>query len=85
LSGAYYVELAPVIGAGGDSAGYIEFGRPHRNLPEAPAEDIHLIRPEVGLLILFPSYLYHRSLPFEGAGERISISFDLAPAEEDAA
>ena len=40
-----------------------------------------MIRPEPGLLLLFPSYYYHRSLPYDGAGERISISFDLAPAE----
>jgi len=29
-------------------------------------------------LLLFPSYLFHRTLPYAGSGERISISFDLA-------
>ena len=31
-----------------------------------------------GTLLLFPSYLFHRTLPFAGEGERISISFDLS-------
>lgn len=80
LSGAYYVELPPAV-RDDDSAGWIEFGRPHRGLPLPPADDIVCLRPEVGMLLLFPSYLYHRTLPFAGTGERISISFDLAPAD----
>lgn len=77
LSGAYYVELPPGLGEGEDAAGWIEFGRPHKGLPQPPATAIQRIRPEPGLLLLFPSYLYHRTLPFAGAGERISLSFDL--------
>ena len=50
--------------------------------PEPPEDWIAVIRPQPGQLLLFPSYYYHRTLPFEGAGERISISFDLAPAQE---
>ena len=80
LSGAYYVELPPAV-RDDDPAGWIEFGRPHRGLPEPPADDIRCFRPEVGSLLLFPSYLYHRTLPYAGAGERISISFDLAPVD----
>lgn len=80
LSGAYYVELPPAV-RDDDTAGWIEFGRPHRGLPEPPADDIQCLRPEVGSLLLFPSYLYHRTLPYAGSGERISISFDLAPLD----
>lgn len=80
LSGAYYVELPPAV-CDDDTAGWIEFGRPHRGLPAPPAADIQCLRPEVGCLLLFPSYLYHRTLPYAGEGERISISFDLAPAD----
>jgi hypothetical protein len=35
------------------------------------------MRPEAGKLIFFPSYTYHRTLPFSGTGKRISIAFDL--------
>lgn len=77
LSGAFYVELPPSVDAG--EQGWIEFGRPYGSLPpHAPA--LRTERPVVGDLLLFPSYLFHRTLPYRGDGERISISFDLAAA-----
>ena len=82
LSGAYYVELPPALGAGDDPAGWIEFGQPHRGLPQLDDARLLRIRPQEGVLLLFPSYVYHRTLPFAGAGERISISFDLTAAAD---
>jgi uncharacterized protein (TIGR02466 family) len=35
------------------------------------------IRPEPGLMILFPSYLAHMVFPHEGPAQRISIAFNL--------
>ncbi len=35
------------------------------------------IRPKAGLLILFPSWLYHQVRPYRGADLRISIAFNL--------
>ncbi|WP_342316561.1 putative 2OG-Fe(II) oxygenase [Lysobacter sp. FW306-1B-D06B] len=79
LSGAYYVELPPAIGDDDAThAGWIEFGRPFANLPSPPDTALRRVRPQVGTLLLFPSYLFHRTLPYAGEGERISISFDLA-------
>ncbi|MBF6023155.1 putative 2OG-Fe(II) oxygenase [Lysobacter niastensis] len=78
LSGAYYVELPAAIRDDDPGhAGWIEFGRPYANLPFWP-DALHRVRPHVGTLLLFPSYLFHRTLPYHGAGERISVSFDLA-------
>ncbi|MCW5581951.1 MAG: hypothetical protein KIS72_11480 [Luteimonas sp.] len=37
------------------------------------------IRPEEGTMLLFPSYFYHRTLPFEDESPRISIAFDVLP------
>jgi hypothetical protein len=37
----------------------------------------HLIRPEAGLMVLFPASVMHFVHPFRGAGERISIACDL--------
>ncbi|GAB3339883.1 putative 2OG-Fe(II) oxygenase [Marilutibacter aestuarii] len=80
LSGAYYVELPPAVaGDDGTHPGWIEFGRPYPHLAPAAAA-LRLEQPRVGDLLLFPSYLFHRTLPYRGAGERISISFDLAAA-----
>ena len=28
-------------------------------------------------MLLFPSYMFHRTLPFAGTGERISVAFDV--------
>lgn len=78
LSGSYYVALPPALGGDGH-AGWLEFNRPPPDLPAVPESAIDRFEPRVGRLYLFPSYLYHRTLPFEGEGERISISFDLAP------
>ncbi|MFD0739766.1 putative 2OG-Fe(II) oxygenase [Lysobacter koreensis] len=79
LSGAYYVELpAAIRDDDPDHAGWIEFGRPYATLPPWPEHALRRVRPQVGTLLLFPSYLFHRTLPYRGDGERISISFDLA-------
>lgn len=79
LSGAYYPLLPDTLGDGEDRAGWIEFGRPSTELPPVPEDALRWIRPEEGLLLLFPSYLFHRTIPFEGGGERISVSFDVEP------
>jgi uncharacterized protein (TIGR02466 family) len=73
-SGSYYV------GVGEPDAepqynGWIEFQDPR------PA-NIHggkeRIKPEPGLLLMFPSWLNHYVNPFHGKGERISIAFNLS-------
>lgn len=81
LSGAYYVTLPPALHEGDPRhAGWIEFGRPYAHLPAQGDVAVHLACPREGELLLFPSYLFHRTLPYAGGGERISISFDLAAA-----
>jgi hypothetical protein len=61
-------------------AGWFELGRlPERfRVPVAP--EIRAVRPEAGMMILFPSYFYHRTVPFETGETRISIAFDVMPA-----
>jgi uncharacterized protein (TIGR02466 family) len=81
LSGAYYVELPQAIRADDAThAGWIEFGRPYAGMPAWPEDALRYVLPQVGMLLLFPSYMFHRTLPYAGGGERISISFDLAAA-----
>ena len=38
-----------------------------------------VIRPDVGDLVLFPSSLYHRTIPFDSEKERLSLAFDVVP------
>jgi len=80
LSGVYYASVPPDITAGADQAGWIEFGEPLADYRFTKRPDLHLIRPEEGLALLFPSYFYHRTLPFRSNGTRISLAFDVVPA-----
>jgi len=41
--------------------------------------ELRAIRPREGLMLLFPSYFYHRTVPFSAAEPRVSIAFDAIP------
>jgi uncharacterized protein (TIGR02466 family) len=80
LSGVYYVQLPETLGASAqDNAGWIEFGRPPDDLNLRREPPVYTVQPRAGLLILFPSYVFHRTIPFAEAQPRISIAFDLIP------
>ena len=80
LSGVYYVQLPEIISQPGQGeAGWIEFGRPPEHFHCTVEPKVRAIQPEPGLMLLFPSYFYHRTVPFESADLRISISFDVLP------
>jgi len=45
-----------------------------------PSLDAELsVRPEVGLLVLFPSYFWHGTLPFHSEQLRLTVAFDVVP------
>ena len=77
LSGVYYASVPADIAAGADQAGWIEFGEPLADYRFTAKPELRLIRPEEGLMLLFPSYFYHRTLPFSAGGTRVSIAFDM--------
>lgn len=79
LSGVYYVQTPDIVGASENgNAGWIEFGRPpERYGVDAPVT--RSIRPQEGHMLLFPSYMYHRTIPFDDTRARISIAFDIIP------
>ncbi len=57
---------------------WIKFGEP--GIPTRPAlGPEHFIRPEPGLLVLFPSYMGHGTVPFSGGAPRLSVALDLLP------
>jgi hypothetical protein len=79
LSGVYYVRLPDDMQAAGPQAGWLEFGLPpERLVVKSPAEP-RAVEPREGRLVLFPSYFYHRTQPFESDRSRISIAFDVMP------
>ncbi len=82
LSSAYYVELPRAadveLPRGEDPrAGWLAFGEPGIALEGAGPD--HFVKPEPGLLVLFPSYLWHGTLPFAAGGRRLTAAFDVLP------
>lgn len=78
LSGVYYVTVPDLVKRGDNAhKGWIEFGRPPEHYPIKVDPDVTFIEPVEGKLILFPSYLYHRTVPYEDDAMRISIAFDF--------
>ncbi len=59
--------------------GWIEFGRPDSRYTCVRDARLKLIEPVEGMVVLFPSYLWHRTVPLDSAEERISIAFDIYP------
>lgn len=80
LSSACYIGLPPELGDDAENpAGWLQFGVPDAalGLDLAPRR---LVRPERGRLVLFPSYFWHGTLPFESASPRLTVAFDALPA-----
>ena len=77
ISSAYYVSLMAAESPKDARAGWLKFGEPPRPTPGCQTDVIH--EPQLGRLVLFPSYFWHGSVPFEGS-ERLSVSFDVIPA-----
>ncbi len=80
LSGVFYLQLPDVLDdPDREPEGWLEFGRPTKDLHVRSEPQIRLYKPEVGNIILFPSYFYHGTIPFTSSETRICISFDAEP------
>jgi tetratricopeptide (TPR) repeat protein len=75
ISSALYVAVPPNA-KGEDKDGWLQIGQPRCGL-RVDLEPLVHIRPEPGRLVLFPSWMWHGTVPFR-AGERISVAFDVA-------
>jgi tetratricopeptide (TPR) repeat protein len=79
ISSAYYVSVPDAANEPQDKQGWIKFGEP--NLPFGIVDAVRrTIKPEPGLLVLFPSYMWHGTVPFRSAQSRTTIAFDAVPA-----
>jgi uncharacterized protein (TIGR02466 family) len=84
MSSACYIALPPSIGADSSTeaghAGWIRFGQSGvRTDPTPPAD--YFVRPEPGMLVLFPSYMWHGVEPFESEHPRLTVACDLVPRQ----
>jgi hypothetical protein len=76
ISSAYYVAVPPVVAAGEGRQGWIKFGEPRWPTPGCTIEKV--VQPKAGRLVLFPSYMWHGTIPFS-QGERMTAPFDAVP------
>ncbi|MCP5081486.1 MAG: tetratricopeptide repeat protein [Alphaproteobacteria bacterium] len=84
LSGCYYVRIPEEVsgeanGEDGTVAGGFEVGRPP---PEFFCKREHrhkVVKPMEGMMVLFPSYMYHQTIPFKSTERRICVAFDAMP------
>lgn len=79
ISSAFYVELPDVMAAGGTDEGILSFGKPGI-LTAPPLEPEYSVRPTPGMLVLFPSYFWHGTVPFQSPQPRLTVAFDAVPA-----
>ena len=93
LSGVYYVDVPAAISGSpqvADSAldlnsksnkpaGYFELGPPPDSFALSTSCATLMHQPQPGGFILFPSYMYHRTVPFRSEQARISFAFNVIP------
>ncbi|PHY17201.1 putative 2OG-Fe(II) oxygenase [Caulobacter sp. BP25] len=78
ISSAFYLDLPGRFDDEATRAGWLQFGRPGcRTEPVLEAE--HFVKPERGMLALFPSCLWHGTRPFSDDGHRLTVAFDVVP------
>lgn len=83
MSSAFYVSLPPSVGSpSAGQAGHIQFGQPPLEL-DLGLSPRRVIQPEAGKLALFPSYMWHGTVPFEDEQPRITVAFDMTPLVDE--
>jgi Flp pilus assembly protein TadD len=75
ISSALYIALPPDMGRG--EAGFLTLGDAASTTLNVQTPPFRTIEPKPGRLVLFPSYMWHGTKPFE-EGERITVAFDVA-------
>lgn len=78
ISSAYYIEVPDALADAASRAGWLRFGEP--GAPVSGCEADHFVRPEPGMLVLFPSYMWHGTVMFAGSRHRLTAAFDVVPA-----
>ncbi len=80
LSSAFYVDVPAEVRADGSAlpAGALAFGVPDAALGlELAPRRVEV--PVAGRLVIFPSYLWHGTLPFSSSAHRLTVAFDAVP------
>jgi tetratricopeptide (TPR) repeat protein len=76
ISSALYVSLPADVAAAEPRAGCLQLGQPKPEL-NVQLEPLRVVKPLPGRLVLFPSWMWHGTMPF-AQGERLTIAFDVS-------
>lgn len=79
ISSCYYVSVPEAVHDETAGQGWIKFGEPVFDVAlKKPVR--RTIQPAPGRLVLFPSYMWHGTIPFRSSRARTTIAFDVVPA-----
>ena len=78
LSGVLYVDVPSEVEQNGN--GWLVFGRP--DITGVTMVEDFAIKPKKGNLVLFPSYMWHGTNPILTDEQRLTVAFDIVPANE---
>jgi tetratricopeptide (TPR) repeat protein len=78
ISSAFYVELPDSMADAATDEGCLAFGQPGI-ITVPPLHTEHVVRPHPGMLVLFPSYFWHGTVPFSSEQTRLTVAFDVLP------
>jgi hypothetical protein len=77
LSAVYYAAVPKIVTTSGDALkGWIPFGLPGLDIDVTPP--LHRVQLVEGALVVFPSYLWHETVPYSSDEIRCSIVHDIS-------
>ena len=78
ISSAYYVSVPEAADDAETKQGWLKFGEPYFDAGlKNPIR--RTVQPKPGTLVLFPSYMWHGTVPFRSQQARTTIAFDVVP------
>ena len=84
ISSTFYIDVPGDTAQRKDKAGWLAFGKPPFDMKSQngkPLGAAHMLAPSAGQLVLYPSYMWHGTVPLpEGDASRLALSFDVVPA-----
>jgi tetratricopeptide (TPR) repeat protein len=78
ISSCYYVAVPDIVLDAAARQGWIKFGEP--SFKTAMQTVRRAVQPVPGRLVLFPSYMWHGTIPFHATAARTTIAFDAVPS-----
>jgi hypothetical protein len=78
ISSCYYVAVPDAVDDAVEKQGWLKLGEPSFDVPLNEAIR-RTVKPVPGRLVLFPSYMWHGTIPFHSTQSRTTIAFDAVP------